>query len=1226
MSIQDLIPNISRDNITSFLRRKVSAFRPDLERLDDQITNLDGNKFRELYKLGEAEYGNSDELLVFSCKYFGELTARSSKKLQFDIAKQILKHEFKDAALFIFYDESGRFRFSFIRSNYVGTKRDFSNWKRYTYFVDPNKTNKTFIKRIDSCSFASLDSILEAFNVEPLNKEFYNQIVRAFYRLVGGEVGSGRNKEKLKAELKFPTGTKTSQTAFRQFSVRLIGRIIFCWFLKHKTSGNGTPLIPDGWLSSDVVKANEGYYHGVLEKLFFEVLNRQVEQRKKSLDKNHQLVPFLSGSIFEPQQGEDSDFYQETKLMESGANYGLIIPDEWFLDLFQVLEQYNFTIDENSVNDAEVSIDPEMLGRIFENLLAEIDPNLEESEKTSVRKATGSYYTPREIVEYMAEEALVKSLQRKTNLREKDLHTLFTENDNNTPFNDSQKHSLLDAIDGIKILDPACGSGAFPMGVLHKIITALRKLDPDAEIWKEKKLAHIPNALVRRDLKAKLDASSPEYRRKLGVIQDSIFGADIQPIAAEISKLRCFLTLIVDENINDKAPNRGIEALPNLEFKFVTANTLINLDSSGKIETNLVSQKIPELQTIREDYLQAHGSEKSELRKKFKAIQQEIFTDQLRFDSNPYSRPMQLAGWDPFKNGENNWFEPEWMFGVKQYDIVIGNPPYGGTKIEASLQNKLGLGSKDPYGAFIAQYLRMQKEKTPMAHHGILSYIVSDTFMTIKTHKKLRDYILNNQIHSMIRAHPDTFRATVNTAVIICERLEEETKTDGQVLMADFTNTSIHERHDRFVDLLEKAVEYRQPDFEGESCQLDEVLYMKGTDWTSESSEEYAIYTYPQALVKTNSNHPFFVASPKLFALMNDTTSPKKQININGEKVLGREIKLNGKKVDVFKLEQIAEVKQGLATGDNDAYLFQNPEARGNYRNINDYEEFLLTEADLDKIRSNEKLRLEVIEKGISKDDPSSDRYFKGRYIVPYDKGGESDSEGGWMPNYYVPTNYFIDWSEWAVNRLKTYTIAQRIREKKENKKIKPHYEATTCAVIRNPDKYFSPSISFSRTGVYSPTFRIGSISKFDTEGSMIFQSVLDQIYLCGLLSSKFTKFQLKNFIGHTVHTQVDELKEFMLSIKDANKIKKQALEIIKKQKKDLMYDYSTCQQIDVDYLVYQAYGFNWKDIVEIENWYTRQYSKLVKAQKKNLKKLGIPTDYLTIYRQLVSKYGDVAG
>lgn len=1223
--IQELIQNISRDTITAFFRRKVSAFRPNLEMLDDLIVNMDGNKFRELYKLGEVEYGNSDELLVFSCKYLGELTARSSKKLQYEIAKQILKHEFKDAAIFIFYDETGKFRFSFIRTNYVGTKRDFSTWKRYTYFVDPKKTNKTFIKRIDGCSFASLDAILEAFSVEPLNEEFYSKIVRAFYRLVGGEVGSGRTKEKFRAELKFPAGAKSSQTAFRQFSVRLVGRIIFCWFLKHKASKNGTPLIPEGWLSSDVVKANEGYYHGVLERLFFEVLNRRLEERKKSLDSNHHLVPFLSGSIFEPQQGEDSDFYQETKFMESGANYGLIIPDEWFYDLFQVLEQYNFTIDENSVNDAEVSIDPEMLGRIFENLLAEIDPNLEESEKTSVRKATGSYYTPREIVEYMAEEALVKSLQRKTNLREKDLHTLFAENDNPTPFDESQKRNIIDAIDGLKILDPACGSGAFPMGVLHKIITALRKLDSEAEIWKEKQLARISNVLARRDLKAKLDTSSPDYRRKLGVIQNSIFGADIQPIAAEISKLRCFLTLIVDENIDDTAPNRGIEALPNLEFKFVTANTLVNLDASGKIETDLVGKKIPELQTIRENYLQAHGSEKAELRKKFKAIQQDIFTDQLRFDPNPNSRPMQLASWDPFKNGTNDWFEPEWMFGLKQFDIVIGNPPYGGTKIDAAMQDKMGLGSKDPYGAFIAKYLRRQKEKTPLAHHGILSFIVSDTFMTIKTHKELRDFILYNQIHSMMRVHPDTFRATVNTAVIVCERLEEETKTKGQILMADFTNTSIHERHDRFVELLDKVVEYRQPDYDGESLQSDDVLYMKGTDWTSESSEEYAIYNYPQALIQTNSNHPFFVASPKLFALMNDTTATRKIITINGVEVIGREITLNGKKVELVKLEQIAEVKQGLATGDNDAYLFQNPEARGNYRNINDYKEFLLTEADLNKIRSNEKLRLKVIDKGISKDNPSSETYFGGRYIVPYDKGGESDADGGWLPNYYVPTNYFVDWSEWAVHRLKTYTIAQRILEKKENKQIKPHYKTTTCAVIRNPDKYFSPSISFSRTGVYSPTFRIGAISKFDTEGSMIFQSVFDQVYLCGVLTSKFTKFQLKSYIGHTVHTQVDELKEFMLSVKNNEKIKNQALEIIEKQKHDLMYDYSSSQQINLDYLTFQAYGLGWDDMIEVENWYTRQYPKLVKSQKKNLEKLGKPTDYLTIYRQLASKYGNVA-
>jgi hypothetical protein len=1214
--IEELISKVSNNTINDFFRQKITSYRPEQEDLDHLLGDKDFDDFSDLIKLGEAAYDDSDELLVFSCQYKNELSSRNSKKKQYDIAKKVLKDEYKDAAIFIFYDENGKFRLSLIRTNYLGTKKTYSNWKRFTYFVDPAATNKTFRIRIEKCNFNSLDEIQEAFSVEPLNKEFYDKIVRAFYSLVGGEVGTGRNTETLEANLELPGGEK-DRTIVRQFGTRLVGRIIFCWFLKHKTSSLGVSLIPNGWISSGSVTDN--YYHSILEVLFFEILNKTFEDRPKNLPEGHELVPFLNGGLFEPQAGTDSDYYA---LSEPKANYQLKITDKWFNELFEVLEQYNFTIDENSVNDAEVSIDPEMLGRIFENLLAEIDPNLSSAEKKSVRKATGSFYTPREIVDYMAEEALVKYLHNRTGCSEKDLMKLFRE-EATIDFNVEEKMAILNAFDQVKILDPAAGSGAFPMGCLHKVVVALQKLDPGAETWKQKQLNRVTNAAIRDVLKTTLDRSNAEYARKLGVLQHCIYGTDIQPIAAEISRLRSFLSLIVEEEIQDDKPNRGIVALPNLEFKFVTANTLNSLDTSGNIETTKVSELIPKLHQIRKDYLQAHGDEKIELRKEFHKIQKEIIEDQLTFDPSPNTRPMQLASWDPFKNETTDWFDSEWMFGVKQFDIVIGNPPYGGTKISDQLKTKLTLGSKDPYGAFIAKYLRKKREETPLRGGGILAFIVSDTFMTIKTHKQLRDLILENSIHSMTRVHPDTFNATVNTAVFLCERLEKEKEQNNMVLMADFTNTSIHEQHDRFIELLDKITDYEQPEYEGEALHEDHVLYMKGEDWTSESSEEYAVYTYPEKLILANSNHPFFVSSPKLFGLMNDTTAPKDLVDINGSKVDARKINVNGNQIPVIKLEQIADVKQGLATGDNDSYLFQNPNARGNYRDINEYQKYLLLEKDLTRIKSDEKLRKAVIEKGISKDDSNSDRYFDGRYIVPYDKGGESDSGGGWMPNYYVPTNYFIDWSEWAVNRLKSYTIAERISDKNENKAIKQHYKTTNCAVIRSPDRYFMPSISFSRTGVYSPTFRIGSNAKFDTEGSMIFQDTYDYYDLIAVLSSKYSKFSLKCVLGHTVHCQVDELKELSITT-DLPKTEESISKLINQQQVDGNYDYASNEQLEIDYLVFKAHGFIWEDILEVENWYARRYPKLIKAQKRNLKALGKPTSYIDNYKLLVDKYGDL--
>ncbi len=551
----------------------------------------------------------------------------------------------------------------------------------------------------------------------------------------------------------------------------------------------------------------------------------------------------------------------------------------------------------------------------------------------------------------------------------------------------------------------------------------------------------------------------------------------------------------------------------------------------------------------------------------------------------------------PFFNMD--FFYPE-LSETGGFDCIIGNPPYGGTKISDEVRNVLDIESKDPYGAFIARFLNSYNQTTPLKNGGVLAYIVSDTFMTIKSHLKLRKHLMQNYVHKMLRVHPDTFNATVNTVVMIAERNNQREIDDNHIcLVADLTNISIHDNYEHFIEVLNLT---KGVDFESAKTNI--------------SNEEYAIYYYPQALIKTNSNLPFFVASPKLFALMKDNGKDlKKELKeIGGKQVQVRKIAMNGKVIEVVKLGDTADVKQGLATGDNNAYLFQNPDARGNYRSIEDYKEFLLTDVDLDKIRKDDKLRLAVIEKGISKGNTKSERYFEGRYIIPYDKGGESDAEGGWMPNYYVPTNYFIDWSEWAVKRMKTYTIAKRIREYGEDKIIKATYENTPCAVFRSPDKYFTPSISFSRTGVYSPTFRIGAISTFDTEGSMIFQNYFSMENLSGVLSSKMTRYFGKVFIGHTVHAQVDELKELVISIIKEETLTKLVRIIIKKQKSNPRYDYASHEQIEIDKLVYESYGLNAEDVQEVENWYARRYAKLSAAQKANLRALGKSDDYLELY------------
>lgn len=1069
------------------------------------------------------------------------------------------------------------------------------------------------------------------FSLQALNNQFYADLQDWFYY-------ASQN-----IKLPFKPDYINEKENIKSFLVRLLARTMFCWFVKEKGLIQNELLELTDWNSNRYMLTNDinekkflksnSYYRGILQNIFFNSLNQKEKKSTKDFKWSKYWhpdfkiewltnIPYLNGGIFDKLEEDNAKksiedsviripnflFYgieEETEVTKGrGARAITTVEKVEHKGLNGILKSYKFTLDENTPFEEDIALDPEMLGLVFENLLAELDPNLEESTIKSIRKQTGSYYTPRKVIFEMVNDSLnlylskyisenhptIKNIKGKVN----DLvnYTILKEKDPDF------EQTVVEALDKYKVLDPACGSGAFPMGMLHRIVDILKLVDGNNEKWVELKLQYVDRA-QRTEFKKVLTSHLDDYGRKLGIIRDSIYGIDIQPLAVQITKLRFFISLLIDQKTT-----KGITPMPNIETKIICADSLKNIQAD-MFSTDAITKLID----ARARYYQPDISQEER-----KGIADEIIDVlDVAFPSFAFQvTGKRVAGQNkelirhwfthgtlaaPFFNID--FFYPE-LTESGGFDCVIGNPPYGGTKISDDVRTALDIESKDPYGAFIARFLSRYNQTTPLKHGGVLAYIVSDTFMTIKSHLKLRKHLMQNYVHKMLRVHPDTFKATVNTVIMVAERNTQRDIDDQHIcLMADLTNISIHDNYEHFVEVLNQT---KGVNFENSKANV--------------SNEEYAIYYYPQTLIKTSSNLPFFVASPKLFALMNDSgNNLKREIKeIGGKPVSVRKIPLNEKVIEVVKLGDIADVKQGLATGDNNAYLFQNPDARGNYRSIEEFKEYLLTDDDLDKIRSNEKLRLAVIEKGISKGDKKSDRYFGGRYIIPYDKGGESDAEGGWMPNYYVPTNYFIDWSEWAIKRMKTYTIAQRIREYGEVKVIKDNYETTTCAIFRSPDKYFSQSISFSRTGVYSPTFRIGSISAFDTEGSMIFQDYFEMENLSGILSSKIVRFFSKNFIGHTVHAQVDELKELVTILQKNDLFKMGILSIIKKQKSNPRYDYASYEQIEIDKLVYEAYGLNAEDVQEVENWYARRYPKLSAAQKANLRVLGKSDDYLELY------------
>jgi adenine-specific DNA-methyltransferase len=449
----------------------------------------------------------------------------------------------------------------------------------------------------------------------------------------------------------------------------------------------------------------------------------------------NETVPFLNGGLFECLDVRGEKEKKEERIYIDGfsdnlpTEHKLIVPDYLFFGLdekvnlssvvgiynkktkeaavkglIRIFNSYKFTITENTPIEEDIALDPELLGKVFENLLASYNPETQ----TTARKQTGSFYTPREIVNYMVDESLIAYLKnavpdwkKEEEELDRQFHQLLSFDPGN-PFagNDKLEREIIEALDNCSILDPACGSGAFPMGILQKMVHVLQKLDPDNTHWKElqrsKALQETESAFYLVDKEArkqKLDEineafdeqiNDPDYARKLFLIENCIYGVDIQPIAAQISKLRFFISLVVDQKVDKTKENFGIRPLPNLETKFVAANTLIGIekpDKRGHLFTNKeIGELEVELKKVRHRIFSAKTPKtKRKLREEDQSLREKM-GELLIADGWENKTARQLAAWDPYdQNASSPFFDPEWMFGMKDgFDSIIGNPPYIG--------------------------------------------------------------------------------------------------------------------------------------------------------------------------------------------------------------------------------------------------------------------------------------------------------------------------------------------------------------------------------------------------------------------------------------------------------------------------------------------------------------------------------------------------------------------
>ncbi|MEI2607198.1 MAG: Eco57I restriction-modification methylase domain-containing protein [Candidatus Promineifilaceae bacterium] len=745
--VGNIIPQAFRGHISSY-RRPFIYKDPNGDRLDVLIVRLDKS-----HSLDRA------------------------RTMQRNFAAWYLKQdhaETVEAALIAFYHEAvADWRFSLVRLEYAfgeeGIDEKLTPARRYSFLVGPTEPTHTAESQLrpfllEDGINPTIDALAQAFQIEVISRRFFEEYKELFLQLVE-HIEALLQKNKRLAE-----DFQRAEIVVSNFAKKLLGQIVFLYFVQKKgwlgvTPGQAWGSGPKDFLRRLFAKQNgvsySNFFNDVLEPLFYEALAIRRDGDLFRMSGYTCQIPFLNGGLFEPMGGYD---WQHTQLLLPNSLFSNRAneADQSGTGILDVFDRYNFTVREEEPLEKEVAVDPEMLGKVFQELL-----------EVHERKSKGAIYTPREIVHYMCQESLINYLDTSVNL----VKTLIT---HESPVQSSlfgasippqeTTHTMtrvervpreeiailvrqgalalqqdaakeaglksgdyvlppgvrefareLDkALATIKLCDPAIGSGAFPVGMLHEIVQARLALD------------------------TQLKQKPTPYALKRHAIQESIYGVDIDAGAVEIAKLRLWLSLVVDEESYE-----DIQPLPNLDYKIVCGNSLLG------VEKNLLNLHLfNRLDSLKQQYFaETHRHEKARLKTQIDQLIELLTGDKTAFDFEVYFH--------------------EVFAGQSGFDVVIGNPPYVRQELLQPLKpilqkwhKEVYTGIADLYVYFYSQGIKILRE------YGVLTFICSNKYFRAGYGQKLRTFLTSKTIiHQLIDfGDAPVFDATAYPSIILVQK------------------------------------------------------------------------------------------------------------------------------------------------------------------------------------------------------------------------------------------------------------------------------------------------------------------------------------------------------------------------------------------------------------------------------------------------------------------------